>query len=153
MNTLLSSVCFILAFSMCRTCNNAIHPKVERKELVSVDKAKKEITLRMIGNDTVTSSVGEVNLLLVNGTDSVYTTGQYYKIERFENGEWTEIPRKFGAFEDIGYAIKPNGGERQFTINLQNVKHTYRKGRYRICKRVNGGGKKRQLVYCNFYVE
>lgn len=71
--------------------------------------------------------VGKVDVVMINNTDSAYTTGKYYRIERFENNGWIEIPRKFGSFEDIGYIIKPNGGKRSFTINLQNVQHTYQK--------------------------
>ena len=147
------SVCsiFVFLFSMCTNCNS--HYKIGQEKNISKEDIPKEITLQIVSSDTIVLPVGKIDLLVVNETDSVYTTGQYYKIERFEDGEWTEIPIKFGAFEDIGYVVKPKGGRYLFTINLQNVRHTYRNGKYRICKKVHDTEGKKHLIYCTFYVE
>jgi hypothetical protein len=112
----------------------------------------KSIVLQLMSCDTMALPVGKVDVVMINNTDSAYTTGKYYRIERFENNGWIEIPRKFGSFEDIGYIIKPNGGKRSFTINLRNVQHTYQKGIYRICKEARKGGNKYYL-YCTFYIK
>lgn len=117
----------------------------------SVKKNHKSIVLHLMNSDTITLPAGIVDVVIINNTDSVYTTGTYYRIERFEDEEWIEIPRKYGSFEDIGYIIKPNGGKRIFTINLQNVKYDYKKGLYRICKRVSKG-KNKHYIYCTFCI-
>ena len=76
--------------------------------------------MRLMNSDTITLTVEKINVIMINNTDSVYTIGSYYKIERFENKEWAEIPTKYGSFENIEYVIKPNDGKRFFKINLNS---------------------------------
>lgn len=136
------------------TCKNGYTslPKVNMNYLNdSIKEENQSIILQLMNNDTISLPVGKVDVVMINNTDSVYITGTYYRIERFEDKVWIEIPRKFGSFEDIGYVIKPNGGKKFFTINLQNVKHTYQKGMYRICKKVSKG-RNEYYIYCTFYI-
>lgn len=136
------------------TCKNSSTslPKVNASYLNdSIKEDKQSIILQLMNNDTISLPVGKVDVVMINNTDSVYITGTYYRIERFEDKFWIEIPRKFGSFEDIGYVIKPNGGRKIFTINLQNVRHVYQKGMYRICKKVSKG-ENQYYIYCTFYV-
>ncbi len=118
---------------------------------VSVNDDNKSIVLQLMNSDTIALPVGKATVVMTNNTDSVYTTGTYYKIERLEDKEWIEIPRKYGSFEDIGYVIKPNGGKWTFIINLENVKYTYKEEVYRICKIISKGENK-QYLYCTFYI-
>lgn len=117
----------------------------------SVERRCKSIVLQLMNGDTIALPAGKVDVVMINNTDSLYTTGKYYRIERFEDKEWVEIPRKYGSFEDIGYVIKPNGGKRIFTINLQNAEYAYRKGKYRICK-IASNDKNKLYIYCTFYI-
>lgn len=144
--------CILIALSCIHKNDSTSLQKVDMNcSSDSVKKSNKSIVLQLINSDTITLPAGKVDVVMINNTDSVYTTGTYYRIERFEDKEWIEIPRKYGSFEDIGYIIKPNGGKRIFTINLKNVKHTYQKGVYRISKRVSKG-KNKYYIYCTFYV-
>lgn len=118
----------------------------------SVKKNDKSIVLQLINGDTIALPARKVDVVMINNTDSVYTTGAYYRVERFKDKNWIEMPRKHGSIEDIGYVIKPNGGKRTFTINLQNVESTYQKGVYRICKIVSKG-KNKYYIYCTFYIQ
>lgn len=77
----------------------------------SIKEESQSIILQLINNDTISLPVGKVCVEMINNTDSAYITGTYYRIERFDDKTWIEIPRKFGSFEDIGYVINPNGGK------------------------------------------
>lgn len=107
--------------------------------------------MQVVGNDTLMRPVRNIEVSIENGTDSVYTTGEYYRIERLCEDRWEVVPLKYGTFEDLGYSLAQNGGTQRFTISLQNVEHSYQQGTYRICKRVGNGVAWRE-VYCEFVV-
>lgn len=41
--------------------------------------------MQFINGDTIALPAGKVDVVMINNTDSVYTTGAYYRIERFED--------------------------------------------------------------------
>lgn len=144
--------CILTTFDCARKTDSTPIQDVVSDNMQAVSVVEqKTIAMRLTGSDTITRPVGEVEVIIINHTDSTYTTGQYYKIERLCDSTWTEVPLKYGTFEDIGYVLGRKGGARSFTINLKNVKHTYEEGIYRICKWVSNDAV-RQELHCEFYV-
>ena len=76
-------------------------------------------------------TVRQVNLTIRNNTSCLCWTGYEYSIERKEGRKWIKIPLKNGAFDELALGIGPHNN-RDFVIDLSNVKHVYHKGIYHI---------------------
>ncbi|MDR6300820.1 immunoglobulin-like domain-containing protein [Mesonia maritima] len=74
-----------------------------------------------------------INVTMTNNTNDTITTGEHFRIEKFENNEWIDFTPKDVAFNDIGYELKPYG-EKTFNKNLFKNKIDYKLGKYRIAK-------------------
>nr|WP_321413531.1 immunoglobulin-like domain-containing protein [uncultured Allomuricauda sp.] len=70
---------------------------------------------------------------MTNNTNDTITTGEHFRIEKFENNEWIDFTPKDIAFNDIGYELKPYG-VKTFHENLFKNKIDYKQGKYRIVK-------------------
>lgn len=118
----------------------------QKKEQVQ----EKSIILSL-SNDTLTLPVDKMEVKVINNTDSVCVTSDFYRLEQFINNKWVFNLKKYGTFTDMAYVVDPNGGIRSFSINLQNTERPLEKGLYRICKRV-GIKKDWYDIYHTFYI-
>ena len=74
-----------------------------------------------------------IKVTMTNNTNDTITTGEHFRIEKFENNEWIDFTPKDIAFNDIGYELKPYG-VKTFHENLFKNKIDYKPGKYRIVK-------------------
>ncbi len=82
-----------------------------------------------------------------NCTDSLITssgnyiavfTGYEYSVEKYEDGEWKEIPYKTDRWEWVDYAEAMIGNsEFKYDINLKDLYGTLESGRYRVKKELS----------------
>ena len=86
---------------------------------------------------------------MVNNTDKMCITGEWYTIEHRENGKWETLPikpRKDGtvyASPSIGYELAAHTSH-HFTIHIQPDMYDFEQGRdYRIGKEYRVSGEKR----------
>ncbi|WP_300646143.1 immunoglobulin-like domain-containing protein [uncultured Duncaniella sp.] len=85
--------------------------------------------------ETIDLPKGNLVISIKNNTDSIYSTGDYYKVEQYEKGEWIYLPYKPVVFYGKGYEITP-GSSRQFKINLSDLDGVFDKGKYKITKNI-----------------
>lgn len=91
------------------------------------------------------SSIG-ATIIITDKNESLYTYGEWYKIEKEENGKWIEVKTKINdyAFTDIGYLVD-NNNEVRFVISWEWLYGELSPGNYRIVKEVNN-----QYIYIPF---
>jgi hypothetical protein len=89
-------------------------------------------------------------LVITNNSDQDIEFGEYYNIQKFENGIWTSLPLDV-YFSDILYHVAP-GAKKRIPFTLENGAYCYLPGKYRMVKDVQlKGGAKVDLFY-NFVI-
>lgn len=99
------------------------------------------ITL-MVKNRKAISPTDTILVEIFNNTDSIWVTGQYYKIEKKNDTHWCPVPLAPGVFYDVGYEIGPYKS-RMFKIDLNETQDALSSGTYRVSKLVSSNGHKR----------
>lgn len=74
-----------------------------------------------------------IKVTMTNNTNDTITTGEHFRVEKFEHNEWIDFTPKDIAFRDIGYDLNPNGAK-TFNENLFKNQIDYKLGKYRIAK-------------------
>ncbi len=74
-----------------------------------------------------------IKVTMTNNTNDTITTGEHFRIEKFENNEWIDFTPKDIAFTDIGYELMPYASK-TFNENLFKNQIDYKSGKYRIAK-------------------
>lgn len=85
--------------------------------------------------DSLDLSTASLTISVVNNTDSLYSTGDYYIIEKHVGDKFITMPYKPVVFRGLGHDISPRSS-RQFTIDLSDLDGTFDPGDYRITKNV-----------------
>ena len=97
------------------------------------------------------------SVTMINGTNEIITTGEYYHIEYFNGKDWLKVPFFDEiVFNDIGYEL-PEGVSRNFAIKFYPEKYDYKAGEYRVVKYYLKEDfretKLRMYVYAPFVIE
>lgn len=93
------------------------------------------ITLR----DEYHLPLSKIEVRITNHSNIDILTGVDYYIEYFTENEWIRLPLHY-AFVEIAIIVLPDSSE-DYTIDLQANKHDYKKGLYRVVKRIKAGNK------------
>lgn len=83
-----------------------------------------------------------IQIEIINNTDTLWTTGQSYKIEKKIDNGWSKVQLGPGVFYDIGYEIQ-SYKSRLFEIDLSDTRKPLSCGTYRISKVITSEGKER----------
>lgn len=83
-------------------------------------------------------SLTGATIIITDKNKEPYTYGQWYKIEKEENGKWIELPPKIKnyGFNDLGYLVDENN-EVKFVMDWEWLYGKLDLGSYRIIKKVN----------------
>ena len=69
------------------------------------------------------------------------TTGSYFRVEQYKNGEWNEIEwlpdTEDVAFSSVGYILPEESESKEFKCSWENIYGKLSKGKYRIVKEVS----------------
>ena len=110
---------------------------------------KREIT----NVDNVSISISDISvrgaIITIKDTNKTpYVYGEWYKIEKEDNGEWFLLKVKVNnyGFNDIGYKVDKNN-EVKFVIDWTKLYGELEPGSYRIVKKVNN-----QYIYIDFKI-
>lgn len=78
------------------------------------------------------------DVIIKDTNDSPYTYGEWYKIEKEENGKWYDVETVIDeyGFNSIGYLVNENN-EVKFDMNWEWLYGELPQGNYRILKEVN----------------
>jgi len=114
------------------------------KDSVSMTISSKVFKLPDFNKATVT---------LTNKSSYNLTAGDYYLIEYFNGKSWEKITLKNVAFNDMAYGL--NGSSSlKMDVYLKPVPHDYKKGKYRISKRLDARDiGQRTLVTAEFLIQ
>lgn len=141
-------ILLVFSFIVCLCSCNQPHIQTNNVdlELAQVDSCD-SIFLRdsiflMVKNCKHISPTDTIEVEIFNNTDSIWVTGQYFKIEKKNNTNWCPVPLAPGVFYDIGYEIGPYKS-RMFKIDLNRTNDTLSSGTYRVSKLVTSNGHKR----------
>lgn len=168
---------WILAYAMLAalslsSCRQSAQKAEMERQASSTEVSANADTLRLVirGEDAAESDSAEpvrqklpldsVVIEMVNSTDMMCVTGEWYTIEHRVNGKWETLPikpRKDGltyGFDDIGHELAAHTS-RRFTIHILPDMYDFEPGReYRIGKEYRVSGEKRpSIVYCYFKTE
>lgn len=151
---------------MCLTCivscNNMVK-KIPAQQMECLQPEQKDCHkmsgLQMYAvNDTVKSTKKRIEIEIRNNSDSTYIVDEAYRVERFINGKWVQVPYKqpkdndcVYIIKDIAYILNPKTGYKHFTINLNNIRMEKKYGKYRIVKQCHTDtAKTYQTIYAEF---
>ena len=92
--------------------------------------------------ENVTADIYDISLtgatiIIKDTNENPYTYGEWYKIEREDNGKWYDVEtiiEDYG-FNDMGYIVDDNG-EVKFIIDWEWLYGRLSEGSYRILKKV-----------------
>ena len=101
--------------------------------------------------DNILTNISDISLTgatitITDNNKIPYIYGEWYKIEKEENGKWEElepVAKNYG-FNDIAYEVNENH-EIKFVINWENLYGNLSQGSYRIVKEVN-----KEYIYIPF---
>ena len=104
---------------------------------------KKESTYNVTNIENIKISISDISTsgatIIIKDTNKIpYTYGEWYKIEKEENGKWYEVKTIIDnyGFNDIGYLVNENN-EVKFVIDWEWLYGELPLGCYRILKQVN----------------
>lgn len=144
MNPFIALIITFVFFVMSCSLSNETNPKVDIYD-VTLDNEIPQNTIDSIGIfikvENLNLSTGNIVVSVINNTSVLYSTGDYYKIEKYKNGEWNYIMYKPIVFYGLGYEIPPKTS-RQFTINLSDLDDDFKAGKYRITKNITSNYKR-----------
>lgn len=108
-----------------------------RKEQQIQQKTEKftMITLR----DEYHFPLSKIEVRIINNTNIDIITGVGYYIEYFTNNEWTRVPLHY-AFVEIAIIVLPDSSK-DYIIDLQSNRYDYKKGLYRVVKKIKANNK------------
>lgn len=106
-----------------------------------------ELEMTIIGLDKLKVPVDSIVVKMSNHSDQEATFGEWYRIERLENGNWTSIPFNDDLmkilrendnvavmfFHDIGYGIGPHS-TREYINHTSAYNEIITPGKYRLSK-------------------
>lgn len=129
------TIALIIPIFFLLSCNQAKNKnKEKRNQTVTKDTISEIVELAIKPNTFKLSSLpGTVKVQMGNNTTDTITTGDYYRIEKLEENEWTNVSPKDMTFYDIGYDLKPFDNK-TFEEKLLKNKINYNSGKYRIVK-------------------
>lgn len=111
--------------------------------LCSCSQDKKESTYNITTIQNVSTNIYDISLtgatiIIKDTNENPYTYGEWYKIEKEENGKWYDVETiiKNYGFNDIGYLVD-KFNEVTFVIDWSWLYGELSKGSYRIIKQVN----------------
>ncbi len=108
-----------------------------RKEQ-QIQQKKEEVTMISL-RDEYHFPLSKIEVRITNHSNMDILTGVGYYIEYFTDNEWTRVPLNY-AFVEIAIIVLPDSSE-DYIIDLQANKHDYKKGLYRVVKRIKVGNK------------
>ncbi|MGZ2609390.1 immunoglobulin-like domain-containing protein [uncultured Bacteroides sp.] len=108
-----------------------------RKEQ-QIQQKKEEVTMITL-RDEYHLPLSKIEVRITNHSNMDILTGVGYYIEYFTDNEWTRVPLNY-AFVEIAIIVLPDSSE-DYIIDLQANKHDYKKGLYRVVKRIKAGNK------------
>lgn len=91
----------------------------------------------------------KIEVCISNNSKKDIITGVGYSIEYYDENKWVEVPLHY-AFVEIAIGILV-GESKNFTIDLQASKHSYKEGKYRIAKNIREDNKK-YIYYAQFSI-
>lgn len=95
-----------------------------------------EITMRLTDNNSEGDEPPLV-FLLSNGTEYDCWYGEYFSVEKFSEGQWTELePDEILAFNDVEYEL-PAGESRIFEVYVFRCYKNLTAGKYRVATNVS----------------
>lgn len=98
---------------------------------------------------TVTTEMEQVTVLVANQTDKDYSMDYVQKLEKLENGQWTEVPLTTDA-ASLALLVIPAGEIMDFTFDFAYHYEKLEHGSYRICKTFVDAEGNALEAYCPF---
>lgn len=77
------------------------------------------------------AGINYVSYIITNKTENEVTYGEFFRIEKYENGEWVDAPSP-SAFTFMGYSVPPYSSTRVFVTIIESEQ--YAEGIYRVCR-------------------
>jgi len=98
-----------------------------------------EPELENVSTEIYDISFTGATVIITDTNENPYTYGEWYKLEKEDNGDWLEIEPKIKdyGFNEMGY-IPNDNGEVKFVIDWEKLYGKLQSGSYRIVKEVNG---------------
>ena len=104
----------------------------------------KGMTMRIVSPNPITIPVDSIIVEFANNRDAEMTTGEWYRIDKQEEGRWQQAPysRRYldflaegtsAGFNSLGYAVKP-GGKFDMTVKPWIYDLSDRSATYRLVK-------------------
>ena len=125
-------------------------------EIISQQKANitnETVKLSLLSAELKLSELpNALKVTMTNNTYDTITTGEHFRIEKFENNEWIDFTPKDIVFNDIGYELKPYD-KKTFHENLFKNQIDYTPGKYRITKYYLKSGDQQTNENFNIYAE
>lgn len=91
-----------------------------------------------VSTDIYDISTTGATIIIKDANPEPYTYGEWYKIEKEEDGKWYDVETigEDYSFNDIAYIVDDNN-EVKFTINWESLYGQLDTGSYRIIKQIN----------------
>lgn len=115
-------------------------------EDVTADGLKMVFTFERPAEDCVSS------LITSEGSSIEVFTGDEYSVEKYEDGEWKEVPYKADSTEWSDFADSMRGSP-TFDINLKDLYGTLESGRYRVKKTLYSDFTPARYYYAYFDID
>ncbi|WP_300877491.1 immunoglobulin-like domain-containing protein [uncultured Duncaniella sp.] len=104
------------------------------------------LTMSIVNLDNIKMPVDSIVVEMKNNSDNEATFGEYYNLEKYDNGKWVDLPyndkiRKLleedgveMVFNDVGYPVRPHS-VRRYSNRTKAYNETLVPGHYRLSKK------------------
>lgn len=132
------NIILIISTIVLLSCNQTKTEKSENPaDIISEQKSditNQTVRLSLKSEELKLSEIPDaIKVTMTNNTKDTITTGEHFRIEKFENNQWIDFTPKDIVFNDIGYELKPHAAK-AFNENLFKNQIDYKPGKYRIVK-------------------
>lgn len=139
-------VVFVLIYSFRPNMDSKLNKKSEKGTLTSFFESQDAKVSMNTEKSSYALGVDEIDLEIINSGNKEIGFGEYYTIEKNIEATWYEVPFKNNtAFRDILHVLESQKSDKE-KINLNLLKYSFTKGRYRIIREFYSDGNKIELA-------
>lgn len=106
-------------------------------QMINSNERKTDISLRIVPNKFRAGDDNKKALfILTNSSDKMIGFESYYRIDKYSDGEWTEVPfNPMIVFQDLAHGVEAEfSREYPIWLSIDLGERQHEKGRYRVTK-------------------